>query len=359
MESATYVILGNSAAAIHAVEAIREADAFGTILLVARESQHVYSRPLISYRLAGKVDDTRMDYRKRDWYQQHKVKALLGVEAVKIDAKARTVEVSPSSNSAERQAVPMVIGFEKLLIATGGAPIRPPIAGLDAKGVFTFTTWDDELAIAEYIEAHKVRHAVVLGGGLIGLKTVEALVDRAVPTTVVELADRLLAVTFDPTAARLAAASLAEQNVTIRTNTTIKEVEADKGVLRGVTLSDGQRVECDLLVVAIGVRPDLSLVAGSGVKADRGIVVDERQATNVEGIYAAGDVAQVVDALSGASRPVPILPAASRQGRIAGPAPAHEQPRGQRLGFPQHHPHPGRGGARHRQGRAGQPLCGG
>jgi NAD(P)H-nitrite reductase large subunit len=233
---------------------------------------------------------------------------VLSAEATKVDPDQRQVLLADGRS----------IGFDKLLIATGGAPIRPPIPGLDGQGVFTFTSWDDEQAIDEYLQKHTIRQAVVLGGGLIGLKTVEALVDRSVPVTIVELADRLLAVTFDHAAAKLAEKALAEQNVSIRTNTTIKEVLRNKGVLRGVTLSDGQLLDCDLLIVAIGVRPDLSLVAGTAIQTDRGIVVDPSQATSVEGIYAAGDVAQVADAMGGGSRPIPILPAASRQGRIAG-----------------------------------------
>lgn len=317
MDKATYVILGNSAAATHAVEAIREMDASGTIILVARERQHVYSRPLISYRLAGKVDDSRMDYRGRDWYARHRVETILGVEATGVDSEKKIVTLA-AAGAASQARQSRQIGFEKLLIATGGSPIKPPIEGLDSKGVFTFTTWDDEQAIDQYIRSRGVKRAVVLGGGLIGLKTVEALVEQGVGVTVVELADRLLAVTFDQAAAKLAARSLADKNVEIRTKATIKKVVGEQGAVRGAILSEGELVECDLLVVAIGVRPDLALVAGSAIKTDRGIVVDDRQATSVPGIYAAGDVAQVADALGTASRPMPILPAASRQGRIAG-----------------------------------------
>ncbi|MFB3894228.1 MAG: NAD(P)/FAD-dependent oxidoreductase [Phycisphaerae bacterium] len=308
IDKTTYLILGNSTAAVNAVEAIRERDREGSMVVVAREPQHVYSRPLISYRLAGKVDDARMDYRDRAFYERNNVQPLLGVAAVNVDAEARAVSLSDGRR----------IEFEKLLIATGGAPIRPPIPGLDARGVFTFTTWADEQAIDKYIEANKVRAAVVLGGGLIGLKTVEALVDRDVPVTVVELADRILAVTFDKDAARLAEKALAEKGVGIRTGETIREVFADGGKVSAVLLSNGEGLDCDLLIVAIGVRPDLSVVAGSGIKTDRGILVDTHMATSVDGIYAAGDVAQALDALSGQSRPIPILPAAARQGRIVG-----------------------------------------
>ena len=312
MEKTKYLSLGNGAAAVNAAQAIRQADAAGDITIIAREKQHVYSRPLISYRLAGKVDDARMDYRERDFYSKNNIRALLGVEVSKVDSAARTVTCSDGKK----------LTFEKLLIATGGSPIRPPIKGLDAKGVFTFTTWADEQAIDEYLLGFQnkkpIRGAVVLGGGLIGLKTVEALVHRKVPATIVELADRILSVTFDKEASSLAEKSLAAAGVAIRTDTTINEVVSRNGAVDAVVLSDGKRIDCDLLIVAIGVRPDVSIVSGSDIKTDRGILVNECLATSVEGIYAAGDVAQVADALSGQSRPIPILPAAARQGRIAG-----------------------------------------
>lgn len=308
-ENVKYVILGNGAAAIHAVEAIRQRDGSGTITLIARESEHAYSRPLISYRLAGKVADAGMAYRAKDFYTKNRVEAILGVEATRIDTAKRIVECSDGRR----------VSFDKLLIATGGAPIRPPIPGQEAKGVFTFTTWADEQAIDAYLQSHGApRGAVVLGGGLIGLKTVEALVMRGIAVTVVELADRILAVTFDQAASDLAQKSLAAKNVSIVTNSTIKEVFSANGGVDAVTLSDGRRVNCDLLVLAIGVRPDLSLCAGTDIKTDRGIVVDDKLATNVLGIYAAGDVAQAGDLLTGQSRPIPILPTAARQGRIAG-----------------------------------------
>jgi NAD(P)H-nitrite reductase large subunit len=307
--NAKYLIIGNGAAAINAASAIRDNDPSGSIVLVAKEPQHTYSRPLISYRLAGKVTDAGMDYRKRDFYQVSKVQTILGVEVTRLDTASRLAYCSDGTT----------IQFEKLLLAIGGAPIKPPIPGLDAGGVFTFTTWDDEIAIDKYIQKTGTpRGAVVLGGGLIGLKSVEAMVHRNVPVTVVELADRVLAVTFDKEASSLAEKSLADKGVTIRTNNTVKQILSERGVIRSVILNDGEKIDCDLLILAIGVRPDVTLLAGTDIKTDRGIVVDSSMATNIAGIYAAGDVAQADDALTGKSRPIPILPAAARQGKIAG-----------------------------------------
>lgn len=303
-----YLILGNGPAAVNAVEAIRGRDADTPIVLVAREGEHTYSRPLITYRLGGLVDEGGMDYRGRDFYEANGVEARLGLEAVKVDSDSRTVLCGDGSR----------LGFEKLLIATGGAPIRPAIAGLDSAGVFTFTTWSDERAVEAYIESRRVRRAVVLGGGLIGLKCVEALHRRGLEVTVVELADRILPACLDADASRLAEGALRRAGVNVRTGLTVRKALRRRRAIAGVQLADGTRLTCELLVVAIGVRPELALVAGTGIRIDRGIRVDERMATSAEGIYAAGDVAQAADAVGGQSRPVPILPAAARQGRVAG-----------------------------------------
>jgi NAD(P)H-nitrite reductase large subunit len=231
------------------------------------------------------------------------------VEVAGLDTAGRTVLCADGAR----------VSFEKLLLATGGTPIRPPIPGLDCRGVFSFTTWADQRAVDEYLSQHgAARGAVVLGGGLIGLKTVEALVARGIPVTIVELADRILSATFDRQASRLAEKSLAKAGVGIRTDTTVENVLSEDGVITGVQLAGGQQLACGLLIVAIGVRPDLTLVKDTDIRTDRGVLVDDRLSTNVPGIYAAGDVAQGLDALLGAPRPIPILPTAARQGRIAG-----------------------------------------
>lgn len=307
-EPTRYLIVGNGAAAVQAVEAIRKLDAAGAIVLVARESEHTYSRPLITYHLAGKADDAGMDYRKKDFYTAHAVRTKLGVDVTKLDLDARTATCSDGAT----------IVFEKLLLATGGTPIRPEIPGSQCTGVFTFTTWAEERAVDAYLRSRPNMQAVVLGGGLIGLKTVEALVARKVSTTIVELADRILPMTFDQQASNLAQQSLAKAGVAIRTQATVAQVHSDAGQINAVTLSTGEKLPCDLLILAIGVRPEMGLAKCTAVKTDRGIVVDERMATSVADVYAAGDCCQALDALTGTTRPIPILPTAARQGRIAG-----------------------------------------
>ncbi len=184
-------------------------------------------------------------------------------------------------------------------------------------GVFTFTTWEDARCIRRYIEEHGVKKAVVVGGGLIGLKSVEALVKLGIQTTVVELADRILSATFDQAASDLAKKSLENAGVTVLCGTTLSAIEGDERAA-GVVLREGDSLACDLVIFAIGVIPDMSIAEDAGISTDRGILVDPAMETSVPNVYAAGDVAEAVDMLSGKTRPIPILPNAYRQGVVAG-----------------------------------------
>ena len=309
MTSARYVIIGNSAAAIGAVTAIREVDREGSMVLIAREPEHTYSRPLISYLLAGKVNEERMFYRGKDFYKKNGVETLLGVEIAGIDETAHAVRTADGRN----------IGFEKLLIATGGTPVVPKdLTGTNAKGVFTFTTWEDARKIKAYIEQSQVKRAVVVGGGLIGLKAVEALVKLHISTVVVELADRILSATFDKTASDMAAKYLGKSGVDVRCSNTVTQIKSQDERVASVLLRDGSKLDCELLIFAIGVAPDVRLARGTHIACERGILADECMQTSVPGIYAAGDVVQAADLLSGKTRPIPILPNAFRQGCVAG-----------------------------------------
>ncbi len=309
MHREPYVIIGNSVAAMGAVEGIRSVDADRPITIISNESHHTYSRPLISYLLGRKVGDDDMLYRPPDFYDKNNIRAWLGVEVIGVDPRAGTLETADGRT----------IGFENLLIATGGKPIVPPdVEGAEAPGVFAFTTWDDARRIQEYIEERQVESAVVVGGGLIGLKSMEGLVQLGIRTTIVELADRILGATFDDTASAMARRRLEQSGVTVLCGNTVTSVEGTEEGLKGVVLRDESRIECSLVIFAIGVRPSVDVVRGTDIEVDRGILVDERMRTSADGIYAAGDVAQADLLLGDGKLPIPVFPNAARQGRIAG-----------------------------------------
>ncbi|MBN2002086.1 MAG: NAD(P)/FAD-dependent oxidoreductase [Anaerolineae bacterium] len=304
-----HVIIGNSAAAVGAIEAIRRYDLDSPITVLSNEPHHVYSRPLISYLLGGLVDESRMNYRPHDFYDRFNVQTMLGVEVLRVEPQQKQLALQGGGT----------LGYDKLLIATGGKPFTPPMPGSNLEGIFTFTTWDDARRMAHYIETRPVKSALVLGGGLIGLKTAEALMARKIQVTMVELSDRILSATFDRTASKLAESLLRRENVEIRMGNTVEEIIGRNGYVDHAVLRDGERINCDMVVFAIGVRPNTGLIPQeAGIRIDRGICVDDRMRTTVDDVYGAGDCVETYDALTGTSRSIAIWPNAYRQGYVAG-----------------------------------------
>jgi NAD(P)H-nitrite reductase large subunit len=304
-----HVIVGNSVAAVGAIEAIRQTDRTNPITVVADEPQHVYARPLISHLLGGQVDDSRMYYRPPDFYERFQVETMLGIEVTQVQTAERQLALAGGGT----------LAYDRLLIATGGRPFVPSLPGADLEGTFTFTRWSDARNIERYLKKNHVESAVVVGGGLIGLKTTEALMERHVRVTVVELADRILSISFDRTASRMAETLLRKAGTEIRTGTSVVEITERDGRVDTAVLRDGERVQGDMVVFAIGVRPNVGLVTPeSGILVKRGIVVDRRMRTSVRDVYAAGDCVEAYDLLLGVDRPIAIWPNAYRQGYVAG-----------------------------------------
>lgn len=305
-EAYKYAIIGNSAAGIGCVEGIREIDPDGTIAVISDEPYHTYSRPLISYYLAGKVDDARMDYRPRSFYEQMNVTPLLGDRVDRIHPAEQSVEFEDGR----------CLEYERLLVGTGGAPFVPKIEGLAPGAFHTFTTWDDAKRLKELLP--NTKHAVVLGGGLIGIKAAEAIREAGVEVTIIELAETLMSRAIDDVAGEMFRDAAEEAKVRVRTGQTVAAARVADGQVAGVTLTDGTHLDCDQLIVAIGVVPNLACVKESTLEVGRGLVVDDRMATNDDKVFAAGDVVEGRNLLLGTKEPIPIWPSAYSQGKIAG-----------------------------------------
>lgn len=304
-----YVIVGNSVAAVGAIRAIRAKDLEGNITVISRERHPAYGRPLISYLLGGLITEKGMPYLPEDFYENNRVNLLLGNEVVGVDTSAKSVALAGGDS----------IPYDRLLIATGGDPFVPPIAGLAGRDrVFTFTTWDDAARMKGI--APDIDRAVVIGGGLIGLKAAEGLHLLGKKVTIVELADRILSAAFDRIAGKIVAKKMKANGIDVITEDTVVSVDGDGPRISGVTLKSGEFLRCDTVVVAIGVRPAAAFLKGSGIEVKRGVVVDERMQTSIADVYAAGDVAEARDFFSSESNPLPIWPDAYIQGDIAGAA---------------------------------------
>jgi NAD(P)H-nitrite reductase large subunit len=306
-----YLIIGNSAGAVGAVETIRNADTAGSITVVSDEPYPAYSRPLISKRLGDNRPLEKMLFRTADFYERNDVQTSFGRKALKLDIAGRTVELQGGTK----------LAWDRLLLATGGSPIVPPTPGGDLKGVFTFLTLDDAAAIDAFLNGlpDKPPRAVVIGGGLIGMSVTEALLKRGTQVSIIELKTCILNALLDPGTAGVVADRLKSSGVNILTGRTTAKINGDhSGTVSGVTLDDGQNLPADLVIMAIGVRPRTDLAVGTEIKINRGIVVDRRMMTSVTDIYACGDVAEAYDALYGQNRVIPIWPNAYAGGRVAG-----------------------------------------
>ncbi|WP_407314571.1 NAD(P)/FAD-dependent oxidoreductase [Desulfosporosinus sp. SB140] len=301
-----YVIVGNSTAAIGTVEGIRSVDTQGTITLISDEPHRTYSRPLMSYYLSGKIPEAKMYYRSKDYYERLDIIPRLGerVSALRLEEKMLVLESGET------------IPYDRLMLATGGKPIVPLIPGRDFKGVHTFIKWDDVLGLEKVLKTGS--RVIVMGAGVNGLKAVEALIKCGVEVTVVEINNQVLSAILDETAAALVQKTLENHGVKFCLNTTVTEIFAKKGAVSGVCLQDGITLDCEQVVITIGISPNVDLAETTEIKLNRGILVDEHMATSVADVYAAGDVAEVYDSLYRERRVLPVIPNTYKQGFNAG-----------------------------------------
>jgi len=301
----SYVIIGNSVAAVGAVEGIRKHDKITPIIIISDEPYHTYSRPLISYYLGGKVTQDKMYYRDKNFYKANKVKPILGVKAEQVDFDKKEVILQDGRR----------ISYTKLLIATGGKPLIPPLEGIEKKNVFNFIKLDDVKNIERLARAGS--KAIVVGASFSGLKAVEALVQRGVRVTVIDIMDRIMPRVLDETASLIALKCLVKYGVEVLLSTTVEKIIGDK-IARGVLLKDGRELACDFIILAVGVRCNIDLVKGTNLNINRGIIVDTGMRTNIPDVYAAGDVAEGYNFLEQRNIEIPIIPNAYKQGETAG-----------------------------------------
>ena len=297
-----YVIIGNSIAAIGCIEGIRSVDTKGGITVISEEKHPVYGRPLISYYLQDKTDEKRMNYRSEDFYESNKCKVIYGKKAVRIDSEAKEVILDNGKK----------IEYDALCVATGSRPFVPPFEGLETVSKkYSFMTLDDAIELKNNTdESTKV---LIRGAGLIGLKCAEGLCGRVGSITVCDLADRVLSSILDAECAEIMQKNLEEHGVEFMLSDSVIKFDGGTAIIKS-----GKKVDFDVLVLAVGVRANTELLKESGGKVDRGIIVDEKMATDIDSVYSAGDCTQGMDITSGENKVLAILPNAYLQGHTAG-----------------------------------------
>lgn len=297
-----YVIVGNGVAAVGCIEGIRAADTESPITVISAEKYPVYCRPLISYCLEGKASPERMNYRPADFYETNGCEVLYGRKAVRLDPQGHTVALDDGTE----------LPYDALCVAAGSSPFIPPMEGLDSvEKKFSFLTMDDMLSLEQAITPES--RVLIIGAGLIGLKCAEGLRERVASIAVCDLADRVLSSILDADCASIMQAHLEENGLRFLLQDSVTRFEGNTAYFRS-----GAVESFDVLVLAVGVRANSSLVKDAGGETGRGVAVDEGMRTSLPDVYAAGDCAEGLDSSCGMRRVLAILPNAYAQGRTAG-----------------------------------------
>jgi nitrite reductase (NADH) large subunit len=274
------LVVGNGMAGLRFVEALlRLAPGRFAVTVVGAEPQPAYNRVLLSALLAQDVSAAELTLRDRAWYAENGVRLVTGDAIAAVDGETREARL------ASGEAIP----FAHCVFATGSHPVRLPLPGMDKAGVIAFRDFAD-VAAMERAAAAGARIAVI-GGGLLGIEAAYGLARRGAPVTLVHAMDRLMERQLDAPAAALVARALARRGVKVlldrRTVAVTGEAAAD-----GLVFADGERLAADLVVCAVGIRPNADLARAAGLAVNRGIVVDDRMAASLAGFHAIGECAE-------------------------------------------------------------------
>ncbi|MEC4675967.1 MAG: FAD-dependent oxidoreductase [Nitrospirota bacterium] len=297
-----HIIIGGGIAGISASRAIRGRDKDAEITMISGEKAKAYYRPMIPYL----IEKEGMDI---NFLEDPVEKYGIGVvyeKAAGVDAKSKEVILS----SGER------LNFDKLLIATGSSPVIPDIRGLGGKGVFTLRTMEDALGIREYCRGRE--DAVVLGGGLVGIKAAISLKHSGLNVTIIEKLEEILDQRLDKRGSRIISKVLLNGDIGVLTGDTIEEVIRKRDMVEAVRLSSGKVIKADIVIVAAGVRPDVDVLKNSGIKTGNGVLINEYLQTCMPDIYAAGDVVEYRDLITGMLSINALWTNAEEMGRLAG-----------------------------------------
>ncbi|MBR1531052.1 MAG: NAD(P)/FAD-dependent oxidoreductase [Eubacterium sp.] len=303
-----YVIIGASAAGLACAEQIRKEDKSGEITVLTKEQYFPYSRPSISYYLKGAVKEKEMYLRKPLYYAANRIEIVTGAKVMGIDRAAKTVKVG-------RKVYP----YDKLCICTGSKPFIPPMKNVSGKeNACTFLDLASSKVIKE--KANGNTRAVVIGAGLIGMKAAEGLSKICKSVDVVELSPRILPSILDAKSSKGVKKYIEEKgHIKFHLGDTVTEAKSRGKKITSVILKSGKELKCDMLILAVGVRPETELAERAGLKVDRGIIVNSKtMQTSDKNVYAAGDCTVSIDMLDGRKKVIALWVNAVLQGSVAG-----------------------------------------
>ena len=301
-----YVIIGNGGAGVNALQTIRNCDKKSELTIISREKYPAYSPCSLPDLIGGEIERPTIFRFEPNFYKNLNANFIKNTEALKITPANKEIHLSNGKK----------VKFDKLLISAGAKPIAPKqIKGLNLSGVHIMGTLDSALGILEHINSG-AKNTVIVGGGFMGIETAIMLKMRGLNVTIVEMLPNILSRMLDPDISKKVAEILIENKIRLVLKDTVKSINGDKKVTN-VSLSK-TKINCDMVVLAIGVRPNIDVTKGSGIKTNLGIIVDSMMQTNKKNIFAAGDIAEVREQIEGSIGSFAIWPNAIEQGRIAG-----------------------------------------
>jgi 3-phenylpropionate/trans-cinnamate dioxygenase ferredoxin reductase component len=302
-----FIIVGGGLAGALAAETLREEGFDGRITLLGEEPHRPYERPPLSKDyLQGKAARDSIFAHPEPWYADHAVELRLGTAVTSLDPALRTVTTATGEQ----------LGYDKLLLTTGSTPRRLNVPGADLDGVHYLRSVDDSERIkAGFDQAHRV---AIIGAGWIGLETAAAARNAGVDVTLLERSELPLLHVLGPETAPIFADLHHDHGVDLRSQVAVAELSGRNGAVTGVILSDGSRIEADMVLVGVGITPNTQLAAQAGLEVDNGILVDEHLRSSDVNIFAAGDVANAYNPRLGRHLRVEHWANARRQGAVAG-----------------------------------------
>ncbi|WP_439740645.1 NAD(P)/FAD-dependent oxidoreductase [Bacillus pseudomycoides] len=295
----TFVIIGSGVAAVNAAKTVRDHDKDSNIFIFGEEPSLPYNRIKLSKELYSDLHSEKVVIKKEKWYQNNDISVFTNTKVVKIDTEQQHIVTANNEK----------IAYDKLLICTGANNKKLRIDGINKKNVFTIRDMHDADNFKTCLEGKK--SIVNIGGGVQGLETAWSIVNAGKKVAIVEVTDKLMGRQLDEKTSLLLKQKIESAGVQVYVNTTIDSILGEE-VVTGIKVNGDQRIACDSVVYSIGVTPNISLVNHTPIHVNRGIVVNEMMETNVESVYAAGDVAEVNGEIDG------LWGRAMDQGKIAG-----------------------------------------
>lgn len=291
--------MGAGVAAVNAIKAIREIDTKSEILLFGDERFHPYSRIRLTKSMFENLSENKILLQKTDWYSSNNVNLYLGKAVVKIDTDNYEVILGDGSR----------YSYNKLLLVNGAHNFKPPIEGIEKSGVYTIRTLEDINNIQEDLE-HK-ETILNIGGGIQGLETAWMLQQHGKRVIIAEFENRLMPRQLDERASIILQEAIEKYDIEVHLNTQVKSIIGENGV-EGAVTSSGENLECNMVIYAVGIRPNVEFLEGSAISFKHGVIVNDKMQTNSKDIYAAGDIAEFEGRIMG------LWSTAIEQGKIAG-----------------------------------------